>query len=56
MKKDKYSPPTVTELGTVEDFTRGPGGGRLDSIFGIGDGDGGWKPPWHGGGDHDGFS
>jgi hypothetical protein len=55
MKKDQYETPRITELGSVEDFTRGPGGGRLDSIFGIGDG--GWRPDHDGGhGGNNGFS
>jgi hypothetical protein len=52
MKKD-YEAPVISELGSVEAFTQGPGGGRLDSFFGIGDGDGGWRPGG-GGGNHGG--
>jgi hypothetical protein len=44
---ERYEAPTVTELGSIEEFTHGPGGGRLDNFFGIGDGDGGWRPPWN---------
>jgi hypothetical protein len=42
-----YEVPTIVELGSIEEFTGGPGGGRLDARFGIGDGDGGWLPPWN---------
>lgn len=41
--KKAYEAPTLSELGSVAEFTQGPGGGRLDSLFGIGDGDGGWR-------------
>lgn len=54
--KKTYEAPTISELGSVEQFTQGPGGGRLDSWFGIGDGDGGWRPGHGGGGGNNGFS
>jgi len=44
--KKTYTAPEITELGSVESLTQGPGWGWLDSIFGIGDGDGGWLPPY----------
>jgi hypothetical protein len=51
--KKAYEVPTISELGSIEEFTQGPGGGRLDSFLGIGDGDGGWR---FGGGGGNGFS
>lgn len=53
--KKAYEVPTISELGSVEEFTQGPGGGRLDNLFGIG---GGWQPGGghHGGGGNNGFS
>jgi hypothetical protein len=51
--KKAYEVPTISELGSIEEFTQGPGGGRLDSVFGIGDGDGGYR---FGGGGGNGFS
>jgi hypothetical protein len=41
-----YETPAIIELGSVEQITGGPGGGRLDNLFGIGDGDGGWRRPY----------
>jgi hypothetical protein len=54
MKRQAYEVPTISELGSVEEFTQGPGGGRLDSFFGIGDG--GWRPGRGGNGGGNGFS
>jgi hypothetical protein len=47
--KKAYEVPTISELGSVEEFTQGPGGGRFDNLFGI---SGGWTPG--GGGRHGG--
>ena len=41
-----YETPAIIELGSVEQVTGGPGGGISDNLFGIGDGDGGWIPPY----------
>lgn len=46
---DMYETPAITELGTVEEFTRGPGGGRLDGMFAGGN-------PGQGGSPGGGFS
>jgi hypothetical protein len=50
MKQDTYESPTITELGSVEDFTRQWDGGRWDRNRRHGGG--GWKP----GGGGNGFS
>jgi len=50
--KQTYQVPELIVHGTVENLTQGPGWGLLDAWFGIGDGDGGWIPPYN---DCDGF-
>jgi hypothetical protein len=46
-----YEAPSIKELGSVEEFTGGPGGGFSDNLLAsigvvVGDGDGGWIPPY----------
>ena len=46
-----YEPPALEELGSIDQLTGGPGGGRIDNILAaigitIGDGDGGFRRPW----------
>ena len=44
--KKNYIAPELIELGSIQALTHGPGWGFIDSLFGIGDGDGGWLPPY----------
>lgn len=52
MQENKeYTTPELIVYGNVEELTKGPGRGYLDSILGVvgivvGDGDGGWIPPY----------
>lgn len=45
--KKAYAAPKLSVYGDVGEITQGPGRGWIDAIFGIGDGDGGWRPPYN---------
>jgi hypothetical protein len=45
--KKEYSKPQLTVHGSVEKITQGPGRGWIDALFGA---QGGWRPPYGGGG------